>query len=222
MFLLIKKMVMTIVAAVSIAASACEAVPPPPPYVAPAQAPNTVHLQGDSVTFNTYFETGLVPDYATTSEFVPGASIDFYGWGMADKPAAMDTVPKLIEEGKVDRLVWALGLNEIYQKGGWTEYHRLLWTDLLYQKLPKESCLVIVKPWVTEAAYPLTSIDAIISLRDWINNLAAKRPNTVIVDWKPIFEAHPEYSLDGMHVEKGTGGPEARDAMYRSGLTRCS
>lgn len=224
MFLLIKKMVMTIVAAVSIAASACEAVPPPPPFVAPAQAPNTVHLQGDSVTLNTYYQTNLVYDYATTTSMVPGASIDIWGLGgNTEGEPAMTAIPKLVAEGKVDRLIWAMGLNEIWQKRTWSDYHLLLWSDLLYNKIPKSSCIVMVKPWVTPLGNYAIPLSALNSLRAWIDDFATKRPNTVVVDWKPELDAHPEYSpADGIHIALGTGGAEARDAMYRSGLTRCS
>ena len=185
----------------------------------PNQTDGTVHVEGDSVTWNTYWDTGLMMDYATTSSFSPGSAIDKAPWHPTD--VALDRVPELVSEGKVDTLLWALGLNEIGLEG-WSQRYQVLWADMLWNQVPDETCIVMVKPWTLPADdwnRPRADINA---LRQWISDFAAERPHTVVVDWMPILKANPQFSaLDGVHIDPGTGGAEARDAMYREGLRNC-
>lgn len=185
----------------------------------PPQIEGTVHLEGDSVTWNTYWETGVSMAWASSSFFTPGQAIDKTPWKPDD--IALDRVPRLVSEGKVDKLVWALGLNEIGLEG-WSVRYQLLWTDMLQNKVPSASCIVLVKPWVLPIDYPNRPLEDMNAIRLWIDQFAVTHPNVVLVDWKPIFEANPQYTKDGVHLEPGSGAAEARDAMYREGLSRCA
>ena len=193
---------------------ACEPAP-----VLPVQTEGTVHLEGDSVTWNTYWDTGIELDYATSWSFTPGSAIDAAPWHPND--TTMTRVPKLVSEGKVDTLFWALGLSEI-GLGGWSDRYKVLWADMLYNKIPDESCIVIVKPWTFPQDHYNRDPADINALRSWIDNFATTRPNTVVVDWKLKSEGYPEYMAgDGVHLDPGSGAAEARDAMYREGLVGC-
>lgn len=214
----IKRFVISTIAAVSIAASACEAVPPPPLTIPPpAQVVGTTHLEGDSVTLNTYYLTTVRTDYATTTEFSPGARVD---WAMTGDPA-MVTVPNLARYGQVDRIVWALGLNEMFSDEGFSIRYQLIWQDVLINKLPPKTCIVMVKPWILSSGNTTRSMSRLPGIRAWMDKFAAAHSNVVLVDWEPFFSTHPEISPDGTHMTPDSAGPAARDAMYREGLSRC-
>lgn len=182
----------------------------------PEQAKDSIHLEGDSVTFNTYWDTGVVGIH-TSGEFAPGSSADYSPWG----EAAADRVPKKVAEGKVDTLIWALGLNDISKdRSGWTSEDEDTWSNLLVGQIPETSCVVLVLPWVLD--FYGRPIEEMEEMRQWTRDLAAAHPNMVVVDWKPVLEEHPEYSAtDGVHIDRGTGGAEARDALYRQGVSQC-
>lgn len=196
---------------------ACEPTPPGPVY--PAQREGTVHIEGDSVTWNTYWDTGV--DYTFTSgQWLPGSRIDLSPW---NGHPALERLPDDLAAGNVDKLVWALGLNEISSQKAWSIQHQLMWHDMLGNHVPEETCIVIVKPWVLPADHAYRPLEAINSLRTWIDNFASIHPNVRLVDWKPILEANPNFAAtDGVHLDPGTGAAEARDAMYREGLSRCA
>lgn len=198
----------------------CAACQPPPGHpVYPPQIEGTIHFEGDSVTWNTYWDTG-VSYIGTSGQWLPGDRVDVSPW--SGHPT-LERLPKDLAAGQVDELLWALGLNEIGSQHAWTVQHQLMWYDMLINYVPPATCVVIVKPWVLPMDYPNRPLSAINALRAWIDNFAANRPNTVVVDWKPVLETHPEFSPeDGVHLEPGMGGAEARDAMYREGLARCA
>jgi hypothetical protein len=198
----------------------CVACEPTPPPSYPAQRPGTIHFEGDSVTWNTYYGTGVAYP-GTSGEWAPGNRIDLSPWGGAGM-ATIDRLPKELSAGKVDKLVWGLGLNEIGSQHEWTVKHQLMWYDMLINHVPEETCIVMVLPWVLPVDWANRPLQEIMDLRVWIQNLAMDHSNIVLVDWRPILEANPGYSPeDGVHIKPGTGGPEARDAMYREGLARC-
>lgn len=182
----------------------------------PEQTQGTIHIEGDSLTFDTYWGTGLTAPF-TSGEFAAGSSADFNPWGT---PASV-RLPQAVQAGEVDTLVWALGLNDISRAGGtWSPESQLIWYDLLVNITPAESCIVMIKPWVLN--FDGRPVEQMNALRDWIDWLAANRPNTVVEDWKPLFEANPQWAMaDGVHILPDQGGPEARDAMYRQGVDRC-
>jgi hypothetical protein len=220
-----RKIVISLILLITIACTACDPVPtpPPPPYVAPAQVEGTVHLEGDSVTWNSWYNGGVPHEYVSSAFYCPGSAIDNPGFCTEDIPA-MTRVPQLLDQGKVDTLIWALGLNELHFEG-WSTRYQLLWTDLLGQKMPATSCIVMVKPHILNvgSSYVTRTPEEMAAIRTWIDEFAATHPNVVTVDWMPILEAHPEYSSsDGVHLVEGTGAAEARDAMYREGLSRCA
>jgi len=214
----VRRIVVALTAMVAVACTACEPAPIVTPNY-PPQTEGTIHLEGDSVTFNTYWMTGI-STFHTYGNFDPGSSADYNPYG----EAAIDRVPEALADGTVDNLVWALGLNEIYRAADhlWTVKDQLIWTDLLQNKVPDESCVVIVKPWVLPANYIVRPLASMNALRSWIDKFASDNSNVVLVDWKPILEASPQYSaIDGVHLDPDTGAAEARDAMMREGLTRC-
>lgn len=181
----------------------------------PMQAQGTIHIEGDSVTLTTYFATGVSDDWFTSTNYAPGSTATASWTGIA----ARENIPKKVSEGKADTIVWALGLNDMLNNG-WTREDELIWTDILVNKVPPTSCVVIVKPWALPAD-TTRSPAALETVRTFIENFSADHENFVLVDWKPILEAHPEYSSDGVHIDAGTGGAEARDAMYREGIRSC-
>ena len=183
----------------------------------PEQAPESIHLEGDSVTFNTYWDTG-VQGIHTSGEFAPGSTADYSPWG----EAATVRVPKKVAEGKVDTLIWALGLNDISRnRAGWSSVTEDIWSNLLVGEVPETSCVVLVLPWVLD--FYGRPIEEMNKMRQWMQDLAAAHQNMVVVDWKPVLEEHPEYSaIDGVHIDKGSGGAEARDALYRQGVAGCA
>lgn len=211
--------IMTVLIPVAIFAFvACEPHPMEPPHYYFDQKEGTVHLEGDSVTFNTYYGTGIDQSWFTSASFFPGS--DIVGSFDPEGPA-MTRIPKLLDEGKVDSLIWALGLNELYHEG-WSERYQLLWTDLLQNKVPDNSCIVMVKPWVLPQGQDVRPLTELVALRAWMDYFAQENPNVVLVDWKPILEMYPEYSpIDGVHIDANTEGPASRDYLYRNGLTMC-
>lgn len=181
----------------------------------PEQQEGTIHLEGDSVTFNTYYGTGVIGMH-TSAEFAPGSTADYSPWG----EAAKERLPRYVAEGKVETLIWALGLNDISKdRSGWTIEDEDTWSNLLVGVVPATSCIVLVKPWVLD--FEGRPVEEMEELRLWIDNLSAAHPNMVTVDWRPILEANPGFTQDGVHIQAGSGGPEARDAMYREGVSRC-
>lgn len=209
-----RRFMLIVIPIIFAACAACEIKVVPPP-----QKEGTVHLEGDSVTFNTYYDGG-VPDFHTSGDFTPGSTADLSWSG----EAADTRLPRAVAEGKVETLVWALGLNEIFVDPNkqWSGHYQWLWFDLLKYQTPASTCIVMVKPWVLPKDYPNRPLQALNAERGWIDAFAKTRPNTVVVDWKPILEANPHFSAtDGVHIDRGTGGAEARDAMYREGLARC-
>jgi hypothetical protein len=197
----------------------CVACEPTSPTIPTQQIPGTIHVEGDSVTFQTYYGTG-VPAFFTTGEFVPGASADYSPNGYA----ANERVPAMVAQGKVETLVWALGLNEIFRDPNheWATKDQGVWYDLLFHEVPEETCIVMVKPWVLPIGNDVRPLHSMNAIRLWMDDFNAARDNVVVVDWRPILEANPQYSpKDGVHLEPGSGAAEARDAMYREGIARC-
>jgi len=188
--------------------------------VTPAvQTPGTIHLEGDSVTFQTYYGTGVEAPF-TSGEFVPGSTADKSWSG----EAALTRIPKMVAQGKVETLVWALGLNEIFLDPNheWGTKDQWIWYGLLFDEVPDESCIVMVKPWVLPIGNDVRPLHSMNAIRLWMDDFQAARENTVVVDWRPILEANPQFSpVDGVHLAAGSGAAEARDAMYREGIARC-
>lgn len=203
---------------VSLGFLSCVACEPEITVTPPVQTPGTIHLEGDSVSTLTYYNNGVEP-FFTTGEFVPGSSAAF---NPAGEPA-MDRVPRLVTQGKVDTLVWALGPNDIrLAKGVWAVKDQWIWYDVLHNKVPAESCIVIAKPWVLPAGWATFPEKALNDLSAWIDAFAEDHQNVVVVDWRPIIEAHPEYMhADGVHIANHEAAV-ARDAMYRDGVSRCA
>lgn len=134
----------------------------------------------------------------------------------------MKRVPRMVAQGKVKTLVWALGPNDIrIAKGTWSIQDQWIWYDVLANKVPASSCIVIAKPWVLPSGWATFPEKALNALSTWIDAFAANHPNVVVVDWRPIFESHPEYAApDGVHIATHEAAV-ARDAMYREGMSRC-
>ena len=203
----------------TLVASACNgAIPLPIPMPAfPEQDPQTTHLLGDSATFTTYYGTSVTHDYATSASITPGSTA-YADW---DGYPATEEIPDLVAAGKMRRLVWALGLNEVFLEG-WDTRDELIWTDLLGQQTPSSTCIVLVLPWASDydTSRPPAELDKV---RAWMTTFAETHDNAVLVDWKPVILAHPEYHDEsGVHLANGTGGPEARDNLYREGLAQCA
>lgn len=209
-----RKFVFALISIILVACAACEAPIPPPP---PAQTEGTIHLEGDSVTFLTYYNEPIA-NFWTSAEFVPGSSA---AYNPAGEPAK-DRVPRLVGQGKVDKLVWALGPNDIrIAKGVWSVTDQWIWYDVLANDVPSSSCIVIVKPWVLSSGWDVFPEKALNDLSAWVDSFASTHPNVVVVDWKPIIEAHPEYMApDGVHIATYDAAV-ARDALYREGLNNC-
>lgn len=215
-----RMLILLILLVLIICAVACQ---PPAPFVpstTPAQTEGTVHLEGNSIMWNTYYDQGQSLDYTTSSNFVPGSTIDL-NWGGVEN-ATVNRLPHQIQNGEVDTIVWDLGLNEVHLEG-WSVHYQLLTYDMLFQQIPESTCIVLVQQWVTPEGLRGSQIPEIEKMRAWNDQMAVEHPNVVKVDWRPILEAHPEFSKnDGVHLDAGTGAAEARDAMYREGVAQCA
>jgi len=86
-----------------------------------------------------------------------------------------------------------------------------------------DACVVLVLPhpgrhW--ESAHTRN----ILAVRQTLTTLAAVRPKTVVVDWSPIAQAHPEYiATDGVHLTVPQN-PRAATAyldLIWSGVHKC-
>lgn len=203
-----------------IACVACNptATPIPVPAAYPAQDSTRIHLEGNSITFNTYYSSVDHSWLAESSSFCGGTKIDSPGFCTSD-PTPQQRVTDLLEQGEVGVLVWALGENEILHEG-WSQRYQLLTYDLLFQKVPSTTCIVMVKGWTDarDTKRPRAQMEA---WRTWIDQQAAAHPNVVTVDWKPLLEANPGWSNDGTHLIEQAAF-EARDNMYREGVAQCN
>lgn len=200
------------------AAGSCVACDPPPPEPTfPIQ--NGVHAEGNSVMFQTYYNSGLANPFDTSS-FEIGASARYAPSGYP----AVERIPTMVAQGNVGILVWDLGLNEIFRAPDhvWHPADQDVWLDILMNQIPPETCVVMVQQWVLPAGNNVRPLQSMNELRGWVEALQEIRPNTIVVDWKPILEAHPEYApLDGAHKAPQSGAAEARDQMYRTGIENC-
>lgn len=165
---------------------------------------NTIMVLGDSVT-----QQAFDPDADGTFNYTASAPTDasrrgvfaHMGWAVPD---VQQTVTNYSIYRWPQRLVVALGFNDaspLWGSDGWTAADLERFRVLINTPHPT-SCVSLVLPaylmtpgmntaWATEVDKARADLTA----------LAATRPNTMLVDWKPVIDAHPEYmSEDGIHL----------------------
>ena len=117
-------------------------------------------------------------------------------------------------------LVVAFGHNDAAGPGGLTDEDRAQLAALV--ATPHErACVVLVKPHDAGAG-PARRL-GIEAYRAWVDAAAASREDTVVVDWRPIALAHPEYlATDGFHLAgSAPAGNRAYTDMLRAGARAC-
>lgn len=97
---------------------------------------------------------------------------------------------------------------------GFTTENRNAVTQMMFSA-EETACVVAVLPYAP-ATLSATHRQAIADYREHVAAIAYVRPHTVLVDWKPIAEAHPEYiDEDGIHLRTTETTPaEDLEAAY--------
>lgn len=171
---------------------------PPPP--APTQTEGTVHVEGDSVTWQSAYFGGDY-SFASSVNATIGASVhecpSVYVPGC--RPA-MQVVPETVDNLGADVVVTALGLNDVNANGGWDDFDVVNWTHTFQNELPAETCLVIVLPGVLPPAGGRNMAE-MAEMREWMINFAAGREHSVVLDYQAVVNNNPwVLDEDGVHV----------------------
>jgi hypothetical protein len=194
-----------LVALVAAAGIACEPAPPKAPPV-----PSRVAVSGDSILL----QAGLYGGGYRGADYERKVDL---GWqavhvqGRITQDVASTTRSPAV-------LVLAFGNNEVVN--GWEQADSNSWLSVTHTP-HEDTCVVWVKPWTTVIGRRIHIERA----RATIDTLAS-RPNTVVVDWRPIAEQH--LAADGVHLSEtdadGNGMWDSAEAYLRlifEGVERC-
>lgn len=176
--------------------------------------PGYHQIAGDSVTFLASFHgSNDVFDHAHTDGTVG------IGWELSDAlPAIQDRVNDPNRSPSV--LVLAFGQNEA-DGGVWDQGEQNTWLQGTYTA-DDDACVVWVLPHY--AGTNLGHKQAIQAMRHGIDVLVDSRNadgmRTLMVDWRPIVQAHPNYlESDGVHPTPN--GAQAYANLIGSGVHSC-
>ena len=230
------------VVALAVGAVACDKTPETPVV----QTPGATLWEGDSVTFQTLYGGGSA-DGAQTNAGIGSTALKCVTAIDPNCLPAVTNTPLRVGEGEVDRILWALGLNDANPVNeGWTQTDADSWRVIL-NKVPAPSCMVLVLPGLGAGAAQ-THKDEVSELRAWVTAYAATRPNTPVIDWQPYANDPTLMDKDGIHLRwvDVAGVDETTQAMryaadlvstppqvdpnaaavradfYRSGLEQCT
>lgn len=180
--------------------------------------PDLVAVTGDSVTLQSLL-------YAENSHGWDTAEKVGLGWRAEHAQPRVDADVRG-EETSPEILAIVFGHN--YSQGfGNAEAAEV--TDMV--NAPHEdACVVIVLPHYEGSS--TTHAQAIEDYRGWMSALGNVRDRTVVVDWRPIVQAHPEYlEPDGVHLPMQAAwyeptntmieAAEAYQAVISGGITQC-
>lgn len=177
----------------------------------PAQPiPGTVLIEGDSIS-----KEGFDPD--ANGSLLPGAEaptgdirINASGGWSTNTPQIRQHVINNVRSGHSEVVVFALGTNDsggLFDASGWTQEDVANFRTLM-DELHPDSCAVFILPKALDHfQYPwwLTGINTargdIQSPVDTIQEIAASRQFTEVIDWRNYMQAHPELvGTDGLHL----------------------
>jgi hypothetical protein len=182
--------------------------------------PGSVDVAGDSLTIQTFFRYG--PGQGAPDDVKTVAGL---GWKVGD---VQPTITADVAAGRPAVLIVALGTNDSHpvQGFGWNGDDANAFRTLMTSPHPS-ACVVVVLPGYGAGISPAwrTEMD---EARGALNFLAIQRGGrTVVADWQPIVQAHPEYLLsDGVHLRQEGDVVDARAAaarsqLYWSGMAAC-
>jgi len=209
-------MALGLVAALTVIAAACAPTPTP----TPTPTPGSVDVAGDSLTIQTFFRYGLGRNAPTDVHVIAGL-----GWKVGDVQPGLTADAAA---GRPATLIVALGTNDSHPVHGfgWGGEDADAFRALM--NTPHASaCVVVVLPGYGAGITPAwrTEMD---EARGALNFLALQRGGrTVVVDWMPIVQAHPDYLMDdGVHLRQvddvvDARAADARAQLYWSGMAAC-
>lgn len=171
--------------------SAC-APQPAPPSTPPAVTPvdGRVAVTGDSI----YVQAAVYGSEGTAAQGYDTTSKIGLGW------RAVHAQPRLTQDTRSSRaapdvVVIEFGHN---YSGGWTRDFENQMLQLTFTPHPT-ACRVMVLPHY--AGTNPTHRAAIEGYRNWVDRVVPHLQNVVVIDWRPIAQAHPEYmDSDGVHL----------------------
>lgn len=178
----------------------------------PEPRPGSVDVAGDSLTIQAFYNGG----------FGEGAPSDLdviadNGWTVGNAQRRVDAN---ILAGRPSVLVVAFATNDAHPwHGGWTSSDVAAFRRMMSAPHPS-ACVVLVLPgWGAGAS--IEHGYHMHQARSALSRLARERPRTVVVDWLPVLQAHPEYLRpDGIHLS-GLAAWHARSALYWQGVAGC-
>lgn len=182
------------------------------PQLACQPAPVTIDWIGDS---NTVLMEGAGPGWRAGAPAGSDLVVD------AKAGAVLSTFqPALaarVAGGRPEILVVAVGTNNA--RLGWGPADEADFVELLSTPLPS-ACVVVVLGGYGPTLEPATGA-AIDAAKVRMRHLAQARPGTVVVDWGPVAEAHPEYlAPDGIHLASAAAVDAVADVAW-DGVARC-
>lgn len=180
----------------------------------PEPTPGTIDVIGDSLTAQA---TRYAPNWA---EGAPAGS-DIYVDAVVGSrfEGHQPRVEERAANGRPAVLTVALGLNSFGD--GWTTTDLASFKDLIATPHPS-TCVVVLLPQAGAGASANFLANNAIGRTD-MRSAALERPNSVIIDWKPVADAHPEYlQSDGIHLVGGTSGAyKAYNDLRWAGAAAC-
>lgn len=200
-------------AAAATVAAACQ------PAIKATPTPGRTAMAGDSIGLQANFYGGGGTD-ATSWDTDQKIGL---GW-QAENAQPRVTADVATAGRSPARLVVEFGHN---YATGFTTGHRNAVLAMLYSPDPS-ACVVAVLPYAP-STLSAAHRQAIAQYRQLLATVAELRPHTVLVDWQPIAQAHPDYlAADGVHLNitaapDGQPQPAAQAfiAMLGAGLARC-
>lgn len=154
------------------------------PPVKQPPTPDRIAMGGDSIVWQSIMFHGDYAGFDTDEKVFPGWRASHAQPRLTQDVATVGASP--------DVYVFEFGHN--YLTFGEAQRNEVI----AHAFTPHEdTCVVIVNP------HPGPNNAAVINAyRDLVGAIAATRPNTVVVDWSEIAQAHPEYlDEDGVHLE---------------------
>lgn len=215
--------------------------------------PGTVGLIGDSITLNSLNSSGSIFEPTYFGDKPANLQLSYWmGWTHTQSQAdvtqwAANRTPEiLIDAYGFNDARPAYPISPFWVGDGFSDVDRGNVLNTL-NTVHARSCKVLILPaWGSglgvvppdndpsddaavlgwEQAY----IQELQKVRAFYSELATQRDDIVLVDWKPVIDAHPEYmDPDGIHLaHKADGGEgwltaaaEARQLMYWDGVAQC-
>jgi len=174
--------------------------------------PDRVAVTGDSVTLQAilYHDNGIMTDWDSSGKVNNGWRADHSIGRVQEDVATEGTSPEV--------LVVAFGHNY------WQDFspeRQKTFRDLL-QAPHEDACVVAVMPWYTGSnpthLSRIEQVRLVAYHQGLLSNDNPDVPDIVLVDWKPIVDANPEYHWhDGVHLPMDEEWHNATPEMVTAG-----